>query len=378
MRRGLFFVLVFFAVFAAPGIAAGEPPEDHRAWQHGVDLIRVGDRLLLVWGSPGNPPRPNPGGDWQHDVYYAWLDASATLQNLAIEPQILVSRPEAQEPPSIAINARGILLMTAEDGHGGINQQAGLWDSSLRALRNYPFMIGRGGHSGHVASMGNRFLVVYGEGWVPQGGFLERGTGKTIRARIVEDDGTHHKEIRISSGHQDEWPLVAGSEHNGLVVWQRNPGMTLHSALVNAAGKVEVRQQLAGGMASGFAYDVEYSPELAMYVVAGSSNDGGFVSLLSLTGDVVKTRRGLPPLASESRIILGYDGSQLIAVYPVSPHGIAVVRIAAEAIELVKLIDHPYAWDYTGTSGTFISPARVLFVTLSKTGLRLIPVDLQH
>jgi hypothetical protein len=213
---------------------------------------------------------------------------------------------------------------------------------------------------------------------VPQGGFLERGTGKNILARIVEDDGKRHREFRIASGHLDDWPLVAGSEHNGLVVWQRHPGMTLHAALINVAGKIEVRRQLAGGMPLGFAYDVEYAPELAMYVVAGSSNDGGFVTLLSLTGDVVKTQRGLPPLANESRIILGYDGLQLIAVYPVSPHGVAVVRLAADAIELLKVIDHPYAWDYSGTSGTFIAPDRVLFVTLSKTGLRVITIDLQH
>jgi hypothetical protein len=154
--------------------------------------------------------------------------------------------------------------------------------------------------------------------------------------------------------------------------------MTLHGALINAAGKIEARQQLAGGMSLGFAYDVEYAPELAMYVVAGTADEGGFVSLLSLTGEVVRTQRGLPPLAFESRIILGYDGLQLIAVYPVSPHGVAVVRLAADQIELVKLIDHPYAWDDTGTSGIYIAPDRVLFVTLSKTGLRVIPIDIQN
>src|SRR3954471_23829781 len=95
----LFGALMFSLTVAS---AAGRA-EDHRAWQHGIDLLRVGPRLLLVWGSPGNPPVPNIGGDWQHDVYYAWLPettAQFATAPLAIEPQILVARPEAQEPPS--------------------------------------------------------------------------------------------------------------------------------------------------------------------------------------------------------------------------------------------------------------------------------------
>jgi hypothetical protein len=82
-------------------------------------------------------------------------------------------------------------------------------------------------------------------------------------------------------------------------------------------------------------------------------------------------------MASESRIILGWEGSQLIGVYPVKPRGVAVVRLSADAIELSKVIDHPYAWDYSGTTGTFVAPERVLFVTLSTTGLHLIPINLR-
>jgi len=372
LRKWPFFILGL-VIF---GSAVGETAEDHRAWQHGVDLVKVGDKLLVVWGSPGNPPRPNLGGDWQHDIYYAWLNTQTKRDALRVEPHLLVSRPEAQEPPSAAINATGTLLVTTEDGNGEINQQAGLWDSSLRVRRNYPITIRRGGHSGHVAAMGERFLVTYGEGWVDRGGFLDHGTGKSIYARIVEDDGTLRKEVRISSGHRDGWPLVAGSDHNWLVLWQRYPERTLQSVLINAEGKVVARRQINDGMPLRYAYDVEHSSQPALFVVAGTSRDEGFVSLLNLDGDVVKTRQGLPPMVSESRIVLFHDGSQLIGVYPVSPHGVAVVRLSPEAIELVKIINHPYVWDYSGTTGTFIAPDRVLFATLSTTGLHLIMLDL--
>jgi hypothetical protein len=364
------------ALLAPFWAAASEPAADHRAWQHGIDLLRVGEKTLLVWGSPGNPPRANPGGDWQHDIYYAWLTASPTRESVLRAAQILVAAPEAQEPPSMAINARGNLLLTSEDGNAGINQQAGLWDSDLRPLRNYPFLIKRGGHSGHVAASGDRFLVVYGEGWVERGGFLDAGTGKTIHARVVEGDGRVRQESTIAAGHRDGWPLVAASGHNWLVVWQRYPGLTLHMALVDAAGKTQRQAQIGKDMPVRYAYDVEYAPELASYVVAGSSGDAGFVALVNLAGEVINTRHGLPPLASESRVIIGHVGSELVAVYPVRPSGVAVVRLTAERIELLKVVANPYVWDYSGTTGAFTAPDRVVFYTLSQSGLQVIAIDL--
>lgn len=377
MRRGIpACMLLCLALTSAAAVDAAEHAEDHRAWQHGVDLLRVGGKLLVVWGSAGNPPRPNPGGDWQHDVYYAWLDNEAA----AIVPQVLVARPEAQEPPSVAINASGTILVTAEDGNGGINQHAGLWDSSLRVLREYPLTIRRGGHSGHVAAMHDRFLITYSEGWVEGGGFLDRGTGKDIYARVVENDGTRKHEIRIAVDddrrHRDGWPLVAGSDRNWLVIWQRYPELSLQAALISAAGSVVARRRISDGMPLRYAYDVAFAPALQFYVVAGSSGDGGFVALVSLTGEIIRTQHGLPPMASESRIVLDWDGTHLTGVYPIRPRGIAVVRISAARVDLVEVIDHPYAWDYTGTTGTFVARDRVLFATLSTTGLKLIAVDL--
>ncbi|MBC7804033.1 MAG: hypothetical protein H7Y16_09185 [Candidatus Parcubacteria bacterium] len=354
--------------------------DDRRAWQHGVNLLEVGGKLLLVWGSAGNPPRPNPGGAWPHDVYYAWLDPRA--QTIEVDPQVLVSLPEAQEPPSVAVNSRGTVLMTSEDGNGGINQNAGLWDSSLRVLRKYPFTIRRGGHSGHAAAMGTRFLVTYSEGWVQGGGWNGLGTGEKVFARIVEDDGRLGRELKLTpeglSGPRDGWPLVAGSDRNWLAVWQRYPSLTLQSALVDGSGKILKRTQIVGGMPLRYAYDVTYAPQLSSYVVAGSSGEGGFIALVSLSGAVTRLQQGLPPMASESRIVLAAEGPDLLAVYPASPRGIAVVRLSADAIALSKVVEHPHAWDYSGTAGAVVAPGRVLFATLSPDGLQLIAFDLNR
>ena len=332
--------------------------------------------MLLVWGSPGNPPLANPGGDWQHDIYTAWINPTLDAAALPLEPRRLVARPEAQEPPSAAINSRGAILVTSEDGSDGINQYAGLWDRSLNVLRKYPIEIKRGGHSGHVAALGENFLIAYGEGWVDGGGFLDRGTGKDIYVRQVGPDGKPGNESKLSSGHRDGWPLVAASDRNWLVLWQRYPEMTLQSALISGAGNVIVQHRIIDAMPVRYAYDVEYAPALGAYVVAGSTGEEGFVALVGRNGEMLKLQRGLPPMASESRIIIGSDGAQTIAVYPVRPRGVAVVRLSANAVELVRLIDHPYAWDYAGTTGVFVGPGAVLFATLSITGVRLFAVEI--
>ena len=375
LRFRLSALLLALLCLATPARAA----DDHRAWQHGIDLIRIGEKLLVVWGSAGNPPRPNLRGDWPHDIYYAWLDEPAARGAAPLVPEILVSLPEAQEPPSTAINSLGTILVTSEDGNGGINQHAGLWDSSLRVLRKYPFTIRRGGHSGHAAAMGERFLVAYGEGWVDGGGWNGLGTGESVFARIVGNDGRLGREVRLTermSGPRDGWPLVAGSHRNWLVVWQRYPGMSLQSALIDASGNVARRGQVIDGMPLRYSYGVEYSPDLAAYVIAGTADASGFMALIGLNGELLKLQTGLPPMASESRVVLGRDGALTIAAYPVSPRGIALLRLSADAISLAKVVDHPHLWDYAGTAGAFIAPGRVLFATLTTSGVRLINADL--
>lgn len=229
--------------------------------------------------------------------------------------------------------------------------------------------------------MQDRFLVTYGEGWVHGGGWLDLGTGKNVFARIVGNDGKSGREIKLtpdqSPAPRDSWPLVAGSDSNWLVIWQQFPGLTLQSALIDHSGKVVKRNRITGGLPLRYTYSVEFAPQLASFVVTGTSDGSGFVSLISLSGEITVNRRGLPPMASESRMALTRDGTRVIGVYPVQPRGIAVVQLSTTAVELLRFIDHPYVWDYSGTAAAFMGPDRVLFVTLSTAGLRLIPVNLR-
>ena len=207
--RHLFSFIVFFLI-TVPVYAE----EDHRAWQHGIELLSLNGKSLLIWSSWGNPPASNPGKDWEHDIYYSWIDSCANMA----APSILIAGHEAQEPPSVAVNNRGKILLTWEDGSDGINQYAALLDENIQGARN-TFLIRTGGHSGHVAASKNKFLVTYSEDWInDDDGFLGRGTGKNLFARIVDDDGHAGPEIRVSPGTQqkrEDWPLVAGSAQAG-------------------------------------------------------------------------------------------------------------------------------------------------------------------
>jgi hypothetical protein len=366
--------------------AAADADEDHRAWQHGVNLIAVGDKLLLVWGSPGNPPKANVGGDWQHDVYYDLLDVASIniippdQELIPVNPKVLVAMPEAQEPPSVAVNHQGNILMTSEDGNGGINQHAGLWNSELQVIRRYPFTIRRGGHSGHVAAIGNQFMVTYGEGWIDGGGWRNLGTGESIYARIVDSKGKVGRELKLTEAEnqnpRDSWPLVACSSNCCLAIWQRYPALRLQAVLIDLSGKVFANQTIMDDLPARYSYDVEYSADIGSYIVAGTSGDHGFISLVSQTGRIIKTRHDLPPMAAESRLVLRSDGRQLTAVYPVSPKGVAVLNISNDSIALLRVIDKDYVWDYAGTTGLFTSPDQVLFATLSTSGIKLLAIKI--
>ena len=163
---------VFLIILTLPARAA----EDHRAWQHGIELLKVNGRDLLIWSSWGNPPSVTLGGNWEHDIYYSWVDP----RTLVVTPTILLKANEAQEPPSTAVNNRGNIFLTWEDGENGINQYAAFWDARSEKIGK-KFLVRAGGHSGHTAASKDKFLVAYSEDWVAaDDGFLKRGTGKNL------------------------------------------------------------------------------------------------------------------------------------------------------------------------------------------------------
>ena len=147
--------------------------------------------------------------------------------------------------------------------------------------------------------------------------------------------------------------VCRGLRPKWMVVWQRYPELTLHAAPVSSVGKVGKERRIMDAMPVRYAYDVAFAPQLGLYVVAGSTGDAGFIALVDRTGEVIALQRGLPPMASESRLVVG-NTAQPIAVYPVRPRGIAVA-LSPSAIEIAKVVDHPIPGTTRGTAGAFVA-----------------------
>jgi len=90
----------------------------------------------------------------------------------------------------------------------------------------------------------------------------------------------------------------------------------------------------------------------------------------------LRLQEGLPPLASESRVLICAAGSGNLALYPVAPQGLALLRLGAASVELERVVTHPQRWDYMGTTGWFVDENRVLMATLTTQGVRAFAVDL--
>lgn len=361
---------------------------DHRAYMHGIDMVQVGEKTLVVFSS--NNYRPTrPSGHWYHDIYYSWIDPLYPLRTF--NPRKLVDNDMAQEPASTAVNSEGRIVVTAEDAqhHEYLDQTYGMWDRELTPIVSYGerLMPPQGGHSGHVAASGDKFLVSFSDGWISGSAVDGLGTGDDIFGRIIYNDGTIGELLRTSVGPRREWwPIVAGSDANWLQVWQRyeeathhgDGGGTVWGAIVSHTGEVGSSFRIYANNKY-YYHDVKYLPELELYMVIGSQNkskDAGIVVLIDKEGNVVKSVNNLPnPVRQGQPAISEADGKATV-VYPTLPTGATVLEITAESIEISKKLPSTWEWDYMGIAGMFSAPERVLFAATSHLGVYFIMFDL--
>ena len=274
-----------------------------------------------------------------------------------------------------------IQLSGCLSGLTGTVTNAGLWDAALNPIKTPPITVRKGGHSGHVAALGDKFLVTYGEGWVKGGGDNHRGTGDDIWARIVDNDGALGPEIPIAvdprRAYRDWWSVVSASDRNWLVVWQRYSTAALWGALIDAKGRVTKKFVITDDVVTDRygVYGVRYLPSLQRFLVTGTKPNGGFAALLDTHGTVLVLKTDLPRPAPQSHVIVQPHNQGARAVYPVVPSGVAVLDVGARSLRLVKTLEHPYRWDYMGTDGVFVTPDKVLFATLSRAGVQLFHVE---
>eukprot|EP00727_Mastigamoeba_balamuthi_P004708 m51a1_g14235 hypothetical protein (414) ;mRNA; f:222579-223956 len=369
--------------------------EDDRAYQHGIDFVRRPDgKYWLIWSSSGNPPKgPDDSGKWTDDIYSALVDP-ANWSIVPAKAAAFIKNPEAQEPASSAIT---------DDGHimNDVCQRYGVYDTDLRAVKAYPQMVQDGGHSGHVAAVGNRFVVVYADDWTDEGktGVCLLGEGLDVKSAIYDSSGNQQGsliDVAADDDTRDWWPYVAGSATRAVYVWQRYvPGKTvadLYAAVLDPATAEFVREPFKlDSNVEYYHYSVEYVAAVDRFYVRGTYHDKngatcdrpsttkGFAHLLDADGNVVASNRKLEAMARESQPIVrgAADGASALVVQPRLPTGYSVTRITATSVTKMAPITDTYKWDYCGTDGIFLSDSKVLVATLSTKGMVVRTADVR-
>jgi hypothetical protein len=356
------------------GIRA-QAADDLRRYQHGIDFVPRGDaKYWLIWSSSGNPP----SGKWTHNVYYSLIDPTGPQ----ITPQTIISNPEAQEPPSSDISDDGHIMITLEDGYGGIRQHCGVYDEDLKGVNAYPQMVHKGGHSGHVAAVGNRFVVFYSDEWCRRGGVDNLGSGRDVRLKVYSSTGDYQRAEAVAANgdcanpdDRNWWPLVAGSSNHAFLLWQRFVGGQIYARLMCAVYHPETGDYVKGitqleSNVKYYTYDVQYYPSIDRFLVVGAYHDGGgFAYLFDNDGNIKAQNHSLPPIIRETQPAADALANGVRIVYPTFPNGAIVLWVTSSGVSLSETIPDSYDWYYMGTDGIFLDSDTVYIVSTSPTGL---------
>jgi hypothetical protein len=361
---------------------------DPRAYQHGIDFIKQPDgNYLLIWASSGLPPvGEDENGEWTHDVYYSTINTASPL----INPVRLISVSGAQEPVSSALSSEGHIMVTMEDAYQAkhtLAQSYAVYDLDMQPIKAYQNIVYDGGHSGHVAAIGNKFAVFYSDEWVEGGGVDDLGSGDDVLLKLYDSNGNFlsQKDVAVGEETRDWWPMIAGGDETALVIWQRFIDDETYSKLMYQVLDVTHNQWLTASIPlvnqlQYYTYDVQYLLALKRFIISGTDADNeGFIILLSTTGEVIAHQKSLPPFVREAQpAISALKNNQLQVVFPIAPSGVIVLTLNSSNIRVNKTLKLNYNWSYSGTDGIFLNETQVYFVSLSARGLQEFQLNLDR
>jgi hypothetical protein len=364
---------------AAPTPDAG----DERRFMHGIGQAEAGNNKTWVFfSSSGLPPRgADPDGSWPHDVYVGeWLPGASHL----LRVRTFIKRPEAQEPVSIAQNASDNIFVTFEDGWNArrsISQRYGLYRSNLTPIEPYPMEVASGGHSGHVAAVGSRFVVAYSMDWIDGGGFRNRGSGDGVYAKIYDGRGRMLRYLDVAAHARQDWPVVAGSPRRALIVWQRYPpgskiALLEYALLDSRTGMLTVPAR--GGEPVGvqdYAYAAAYVPGIDRFIVVATRDNGRATAfLIDEAGRRTAELDCLPAVVRESSIVVAGGAAYL----PTEDSRLMALALERERITLRGMQHAPFAWGHTGVAGIASGTDALHIISLSAGGLLEADFDTHH
>jgi len=379
MVGGCVFVSAAFATGTKAASSSSGPTGDLRAYMHGIGMTTDARGVSTVFfSSSGLPPRgPGRDGNWTHDVYVArWTPQQLNLG----KPRVFISRPEAQEPVSVAQNDAGRVMVTFEDGWNTpneVSQRYGVYTLSLEGVLPYPNDVLSGGHSGHVAAVGSRFVVFYSNDWIDGGGVDNLGTGNGVYVKTYDGNGALLQSVDVAPNRREWWPMIAGSPTRALLVWQQYVnGETyarLKVATLNPEDGTLGEVRVIAPRLRYYTYAAAFVPSIDRFIVVATKADGnGLAQLIDESGATTATLVCMPGSVRESGITVIGDR----AFTPSQDGRLLHLRLTPSSIELTGTQPSPIRWTYQGSIGLVRSATRLHWVALTPKGLREAEFDL--
>ncbi|VBB13566.1 hypothetical protein [Burkholderia stabilis] len=346
---------------------------DPRRFMHGIGVADAGNgNRWVFFSSSGIVPRgAMRNGNWPHDVYVGeWRPGKPRLLHV----HTFISRPEAQEPVSIAQNARGDIFVTFEDGWNApqeVSQRYGVYRRDLKPVKPYPNDVEPGGHSGHVATVGERFVVFYSADWIDGGGVDNLGTGNGVYLKTYDAAGRALNHVAVAPHRREWWPVIAGSPRKALLVWQKfiegSTNATLEYAMFDP---VTTKLDKLGPLNDAIRYYVyasAYVPAIDRFlVVTTTADDHGVALLIDADGHRTATLDCLPASVREAGI--GIAGTH--AYVPTRDGRLLTLALSPAAIAVSGAQRSPIPWGTTGIAGFPARGASMHFVSLTPSGTR--------
>ncbi|KVV55387.1 hypothetical protein WK92_03405 [Burkholderia ubonensis] len=346
---------------------------DPRRFMHGIGVADAGNgKRWIFFSSSGLPPRGAlANGNWPHDVYVGeWSPGSAHITHV----RTFISRPEAQEPVSVAQNDRGDLFVTFEDGWNApqeVSQRYGVYRRDLKPVKPYPNDVESGGHSGHVAAVGKRFVVFYSADWVDGGGVDNLGTGGGVYLKTYDAAGRLLNHVPVAPHSREWWPVIAGSPRNALLVWQKfiegSTDATLEYAMFDpVTAKLDKLGRLNDAIRY-YVYSSAYVPAIDRFIVVTTTADQrGVAMLIAPDGHRTALRDCLPATVRESGI--GVAGPN--AYVPTHDGRLLTLALAPAEITVRGAQRSPIPWGTTGIAAFPANDTTMHFVSLTPSGMR--------
>jgi hypothetical protein len=361
---------------------------DPRRFMHGIGTANgAGDDVQLFFSrSSLSPDAKDSPAPWSHDIYIApWNPASGELGT----SRVFIGKPEAQEPVSVAQNAGGHIMLTLEDGwkaRHGVTQRYGIYNQNLEPIHPYPAEVEPGGHSGHVAAVGDLFVVVYSDGWVDFGGQDNLGSGKGVYAKIYDEAGTELHDADIVHAKRAWWPVVAGGKTNALVAWQqldaRGKAASLEVALIDpVSGSVGPTTVLHDDVQY-YTYSARWLAALERFLVVGTADGYGFARLIDSSGRITAALSCLPASVREAGIAVQDKSLPKGVTYAYTPAAsgeLMQLRAKPDSLEWSGLLaahdGKAVSWHPVGSLGLFASNGELHWFSLTPRGLEQIRFD---